>query len=310
MQTDGNGSRERAPQAWRAAIEDCLQTKASQRGASAHTLRAYRSDLTDLAAALADSGLEDPAGLNSRHLRLYLARLDERGLERSSIQRKLSAARGLCKHLLQRGRLQRDPTLSLRRARRAARLPKALSEGEVEALLRAPDVSTPAGRRDRALLEVLYSAGTRASETVALDLGDLDLEAGQARVIGKGNKQRLVALGPLAVAALIDYLEDPGRPKPAPGAAGALFLNLRGGRLTTRSLQRIVAGLALAAGLGRRPSPHTLRHSFATHLLDRGADLRAVQELLGHAHLATTQIYTHVSLERLTRIYERAHPRA
>jgi site-specific recombinase XerD len=310
MAADASVEGRQAPLPWRQAIEACLSAKLSQRGASPHTLRAYRSDLLDFAAALADLGLAAPAGLTSRHLRLYLAGLDERALQRSSIQRKLSAARGLCKHLLERGQIDQDPTLSLRRARRATRLPKALSEGEVEALLHAPDVSTPAGRRDRALLEVLYSAGTRAAETVALDLADLDLEAGQARVLGKGNKQRLVALGPLALAALLDYLEDPGRPKPSADAAGAVFLNRRGGRLTTRSLQRIVAQLALVAGLRRRPSPHTLRHSFATHLLDRGADLRAVQELLGHAHLATTQIYPHVSLERLKHVYERAHPRA
>jgi site-specific recombinase XerD len=298
------------PAEWQRAIARCLAHKSSQRGASPHTLRAYGSDLRDLALHLSSLGLQDPARLNSRHLRLHLAWLEERGLERTSIQRKLSAARGLCRHLVLAGELALDPSLSLRRGRRASRLPKALGEAEIEALLRAPDVSTPLGRRDRALLEVLYSAGTRASETVGLSEGDVDLEAGHARVLGKGNKERLVALGPFAVAALVDYLEDPARPKPLESAGQALFLNERGGRLTTRSLQRIVGHMALVAGLARRPTPHTLRHSFATHLLDRGADLRAVQELLGHAQLATTQIYTHVSLERLTKIYAKAHPRA
>jgi integrase/recombinase XerC len=157
---------------------------------------------------------------------------------------------------------------------------------------------------------VLYSAGTRAAETVGLDRGDLDLGRGIARVQGKGRKQRLAPLGKFAREALQRYLADPERPTPRPRAGSAVFLGARGSRLTTRSLQRIVAAALQKAGVKRRATPHTLRHSFATHLLDAGADLRSVQELLGHAHLATTQIYTHVSIENLRRIYERAHPRA
>jgi len=156
----------------------------------------------------------------------------------------------------------------------------------------------------------MYSAGTRAAETVGLERADLDLERGVARVRGKGKKERLAPLGSHAVSALRDYLSDPGRPRPALAAANAVFLNPRGGRLSTRALGRILERACLRAGLTRPASPHTLRHSFATHLLDRGCDLRAVQELLGHAHLVTTQIYTHVSIERLRDVYERAHPRA
>ncbi|HVS19891.1 MAG TPA: tyrosine-type recombinase/integrase, partial [Planctomycetota bacterium] len=181
---------------------------------------------------------------------------------------------------------------------------------EIARLLGAPDSSTTRGRRDRALLELTYSAGTRAAETVGLDRGDRDLRDGVARVRGKGRKERLVAVGSHARRALEDYLSDPSRPRPLARAAHAVFLNARGGRLTTRSLGRVVEAALLAAGLARRATPHTLRHSFATHLLDAGADLRSVQELLGHAHLATTQIYTHVSIERLREAYERAHPRA
>jgi integrase/recombinase XerC len=156
----------------------------------------------------------------------------------------------------------------------------------------------------------MYSAGTRAAETVGLERGDLDLERGVARVRGKGKKERLAPLGSHAVTALRAYLSDPARPRPVPASANAVFLNARGGRLSTRALGRILERACQRAGLTRPASPHTLRHSFATHLLDRGCDLRAVQELLGHAHLVTTQIYTHVSIERLREVYERAHPRA
>ena len=179
----------------------------------------------------------------------------------------------------------------------------------MERLLQAPDPARASGRRDRALLECMYSAGTRAAETVGLERADLDLERGVARVRGKGKKERLAALGSHAVRALREYLADPERPRPAASAANAVFLNPRGGRLSTRGLGRIVERACLAAGLTRPASPHTLRHSFATHLLDRGADLRAVQELLGHAHLVTTQIYTPGTTDAMQQAYEQAHPR-
>jgi integrase/recombinase XerC len=198
----------------------------------------------------------------------------------------------------------------MRQRRSERRLPASLEVGEVEALLAAPPLDRHAGRRDRAILELMYSAGTRAAETVGLDRGDLDLRRGVARVKGKGRKERMAPVGSFAMKALRDYLEDPERPEAAPRARDAVFLNPRGGRLTTRTLGRIVEQRSAEAGIRRRATPHTLRHSFATHLLDRGADLRAVQSLLGHAHLTTTQIYTHVSIERLRKIYEQAHPRA
>jgi len=245
-----------------------------------------------------------------RTLRGWLAKLVERDLAKSSVQRKLSAARTFFRWMLRRGEIDVHPATGLRQRRSSRHLPGYLDVGEVEALLAAPDANTAAGRRDRALLEVLYSAGTRAAETVGLDVTDLDMLRGVARVRGKGRKERLAALGRFAVDALRAYLDDPERPRAVPAAAHAVFLNPRGGRLTTRSLGRIVERHVLGAGLRRPATPHTLRHSFATHLLDRGADLRAVQDLLGHAHLVTTQIYTHVSIERLREVYERAHPRA
>ena len=263
------------------------------RNASPHTLRAYGRDLAEFAAFCEQRGVEDPSGLTQRALRGYLAVLEDRGLARASVQRKLSSVRSFLKELVREGLLEASPALGLRRRRQARRLPAALSEEEVGALF-----------------EVMYSAGTRAAETVGLDLGSVDLEAGIGRVIGKGRKERLVALGPHAVAALMTYAADPLRPKPSIHAGDAIFLNRLGGRLSVRSLERVVDKHVLRAGIVRHVTPHTLRHSFATHLLDRGADLRSVQELLGHAHLVTTQIYTHVSIERLREVYAKAHPRA
>jgi integrase/recombinase XerC len=293
----------------RGDVERYLRELAAARGASEHTLRAYRGDLESLCRFLESAGIEDAERVTPRTLRAYLADLDGRDLARASIQRKLSAARSLFKYLLRRGTIESHPATGLRQRRSERRLPACLETSEIEALLAAPDVARHAGRRDRAILEVMYSAGTRAAETAGLERTDLDLARGVARVRGKGRKERLAALGKFAVSALKEYLSDPERPRPQARAANAVFLNLRGGRLTTRSLGRIVASSVLRAGI-RRATPHTLRHSFATHLLDRGADLKSVQELLGHAHLVTTQIYTHVSIERLRKIYEQAHPRA
>ena len=294
----------------RSGIDRYLHELAATRGASNHTLRAYRADLEEFCAHLDEHGIACADEVTPRTLRGFLVELDGRELAPSTLGRKLSAVRSLFRFFLREGTIQSHPATGLRQRRGTRRLPGTLETSEVEALLTAPDVATPLGRRDRAILEVMYSAGTRAAETVGIDLGDVDLGRGVARVRGKGRKERLAPLGRYALDALRVYFEDPERPRPAPEAAHAVFLNRRGGRLTTRTLGRIVERHALGAGLRRRPTPHTLRHSFASHLLDRGCDLRAVQELLGHAHLVTTQIYTHVSIEHLRRIYERAHPRA
>ncbi len=300
----------REPNALDRACDRFLRELAATRGASPHTLRAYRSDLEQFCAFLDERGIALPGDVSSRTLRAYLGSMEDRELAPTSIQRKLSAARSLFKHLLRQGAIDQHPAVGLRRRRGARTLPGALSLDEVEALLGAPDLATPAGRRDKALLEFLYSAGTRAAETVGLDLADLDLSRGTARVRGKGRKERLVAVGRYAREALEAYLSDPARPRGRTANSDAVFINPRGGRLTTRSLGRIVERCVLRGGIARRCSPHTLRHSFATHLLDRGCDLRSVQELLGHAHLTTTQIYTHVSIQRLREVYEKAHPRA
>ncbi len=294
----------------RSHVQRYLEGLAAARGASPHTLRAYGRDLDELCVFLEERGVDQPGSLSPRTMRAFLLKLDERRLARATIQRKLSAARSFFKQLLREGLLEVDPTSGLRQARTRRPLPGSLSVEEIESLLEAPDQKTHAGRRDRALLELCYSAGTRAAEVVGIDRGDLDFRAEVVRVRGKGRKERLAPLGSHASAALRTYLGDPARPQPAPEAGQAVFLNPRGGRLTTRTLGRIVERAVLGAGLVRKATPHTLRHSFATHLLSAGADLRSVQELLGHAHLVTTQIYTHVSIEHLRKIYERAHPRA
>jgi integrase/recombinase XerC len=289
-------------------VDNYLHRLANARGASEHTLRAYGRDLSDLADHLSSRGLEEVAKVKPLHLRSWLGALDEQGLGSATIQRKLSSARSFFRWLLEERRIELSPLAGLRQRRSKRHPPSVLSIEEVEALLSSPDSTTALGSRDRALFEVMYSGGLRAAETVGIDRADLDLSADCVRVRGKGRKERLALLGAPAQRALKDYLSNPRRPQPTSGAGDAVFLNSQGGRLTTRSLGRRVEHHCTAAGLTRRATPHTLRHSFATHLLDKGCDLRGIQELLGHAHLATTQIYTHVSIERLRVVYEKAHP--
>ncbi len=291
-------------------VDAYLAELEAARGASAHTLRAYRGDLDELLRHVRGLGLERASEVTPRTLRGFLLALDDRGLARSSVQRKLSAARSFLQWMLERGRIEAHPGRSLRSGRKPRRLPGTIEVAEVERLLETCDLSAPLGRRDRALLELVYSAGTRASEAVALDRADLDLARGVARVRGKGRKERLVAVGSKAREALETYLGDPARPKPSAKARDAVFLNHRGGRLSTRALGLILDKVALAAGFPRRIHPHLLRHGFATHLLDRGADLRSIQELLGHARLTTTQRYTHVNSAQILEAYKKAHPKA
>ncbi len=269
---------------------------------SPHTLRAYRKDLEELVAYLeTEEGFADAHRLNHRHLRAFLASLKARGLKNSSIARHLAAVRTYCRFLVREGALKEDPSRVLRTPRHKRPLPLHLGENEVERL-----IDSAQNARDAALLESLYGGGVRVSELVGLDRDDLDTRAGIARVRGKGGKERLAPLGGAAVRALKRCLKE--RPKGADPRP--VFLNRRGERLTARSVHRIIRQCALRAGIDLRTTPHTLRHSFATHLLDRGADLREVQELLGHSNIATTQIYTHVSMERLRKVYEQSHPRA
>ena len=290
----------------RAEIDDYLARLEDERGASPHTLRAYRKDLEQLAELLELEGLT-LAKLRPVQVRKLLGHLSKRGIGKRSLARKLSAWRGLGKHLHQRERLPLDPFAIVRTPRQDRRLPMALEEDQVEELLEAPDEDTLLGLRDRAILETLYSTGMRCSELTGVDVTDVDWHNEVVVARGKGRKQRLAHLGPQAQELLRRYLAAGGR---SPASGGPMFLNNRGGRLSPRSVQRLIDKYVAQLGLDRRISPHTLRHCFATHLLSRGADLREVQELLGHASLVTTQVYTHLSHERLREIYELAHPRA
>jgi tyrosine recombinase XerC len=279
------------------------------RGASRSTLRAYRADLRELA-AWATRRRSEPGALAYRDLRSYAAVLSERGLAKASVARKLAAARSFHRHLVSAGRAQENPAELLPTPKREARLPRVLAPDEVASLLDRIPARTPLEIRDRALFEVTYSCGLRAQEVVGLDVGDVDHDAETVRVTGKGRKTRVVPIGEPAQRALRRYLERARPALPSPAGEGALFLSVRGRRLAQSDVRRRLSKWVREAALAGRLSPHTLRHSFATHLLEGGADLRSIQELLGHSSVSTTQVYTRVEPSRLRREYARAHPRA
>jgi integrase/recombinase XerC len=297
------------------------------RNVSRHTARAYDTDLSQFLAFVA-SGLHVPAhqvpvtALTSEAVRGFLGALHDRGNSRASSARRLAALRTFARYLVREEALAEDPTALVGTPRTVQRLPAHLPIDDMNRLLAAPDGSTPAGRRDRAILELFYAAGLRLSELVDLDLDDVNLSGRIARIRGKGGKERLVPFNRTAAEAIRRMLED-GRSSRArlnESARGAgprgrarrqpLFLHLRGGRLSTRSVDRIVRRYTREAAIAGGFSPHALRHTFATHLLQAGADLRAIQELLGHARLGTTQRYTHLDVGRLMAVYKRTHPRA
>jgi integrase/recombinase XerC len=296
------------------ALAEFLRHLALEKNASPHTVKSYREDLTQaLDFFRTRLGQTDPSPdrLTTRLLRAYLAWLHEQGYAKTTVARRVSAVRSLCRFLCRRGSLAVNPADGLRGPRQDKKLPHFLSVEDVLRLLDAPPAGDPLGLRDRAILETLYSAGLRVSELTGLNVEDVDVSEGVATVRGKGRRERLALLGPPALAALGKWLDSRGavagglaRPQPA------LFLNKNGTRLSSRSVGRMLEKYLKQAGLDPRTSPHTLRHSFATHLLDNGADIRTVQELLGHRSLSTTQVYTHVTTHRLQESYDKAHPRA
>ena len=287
-----------------AAVGSFLEYLGVERGASPHTLRSYAADLTEFTRFLADERIGGLPDADTRAVRAYVARLHQRRLSKATIARKLAAVRSCFRFLARRGALPANPARQVRSPRLGRRLPSFLPVDEATVLLNAPPEPSAAGARDRALLELLYASGLRVAEGCGLDLDDLDEARRTVRVVGKGDKERVVPVGETALEALAAHLAMRGRRR------GPLFLNARGGRLTSRSALRIVRARARQAGIDQRVTPHTLRHSFATHMLGAGADLRLIQELLGHSRLSTTQRYTHVSPEHLMRVYDRAHPRA
>jgi integrase/recombinase XerD len=291
-------------------IEDAyLDHLRVERGLAQNTLLAYAHDLGRLR-GFADRLRRDPLQLRQAELARFLSSLREAGLSARSAARAVHAVRGLYRFAVREGRLPADPMENLKAPQAFKALPRHLSGPQVEGLLSAPDVGEPLGVRDRAILEVLYATGMRVSELIGLRAADLDLELGLVTCFGKGRKERLVPLGQQARRWVKRYLAEV-RPRLARGPEPpVLFLSQRGGGLSRMGLWGIVRRHALAAGVARTLTPHVLRHSFATHLLERGADLRSLQAMLGHADISTTQIYTHVTRERLRRIYDRFHPRA
>ena len=280
-----------------------------ERGLAANTLLAYERDLRALTAFASGCGVE-VLELTQADLADFVGSLRAQGLAARSQARHVFSIRGFFGFALREGLLARDPTENVRPPRAFRGLPRYLSPAQVEALLAAPDVSTAVGLRDRAILEVLYATGLRASELTGLVLEGLDLELGVVRVFGKGGKERLVPLGREARRWTARYLGETRDRFAREGSGSLVFLSQRGGRLTPMGLWGLVRRHAVKAGIERALTPHVLRHSFATHLLERGADLRALQAMLGHADISTTQIYTHVSRERLRQIYDKLHPRA
>ena len=297
-----------ASPAWRRAVDGFLRELGAA-AASPHTLRAYRGDLRELAEWASGRRCE-PGGLAYRDLRAYAAALSERRLARASVARKLAAIRSFGEHLTRTGAAPSNPAELLPTPKRSARLPRVIPRDDSARLLDQIPATTPLEVRDRAMLELAYSSGLRVEELRTLRTGDLDFESETVRVYGKGGKERVVPIGEPAQAALRRYLE---RARPAlatRGGVDTLFLSVRGRPLHSSDVRRRLERWVRAAGLAGGVSPHTLRHSFATHLLEGGADLRSIQELHGHASVSTTQIYTRVEPGRLRREYAKAHPRA
>jgi len=281
----------------------------AERNVSPYTVRNYTADLLGFFSFLKTKKIDSLKEVDRHVLRGYLSHLMDEGFVKASIARKLSAIRSFYRYLLREGMVSASPVADTS-PKLDKRLPSFLTLEEIERLLNTPDLSTPQGQRDRALLELLYASGLRVSEVVSLNLEQVDLITGEIRVRGKGSKERVTLMGKPAITALTTYLNQ-GRPKLLrTRGSSALFLNRYGGRLTVRSVQKILEKYAKIVNVGKRVHPHMLRHTFATHLLDGGADLRVVQELLGHANLSSTQIYTHVTKSQARKVYLAAHPMA
>lgn len=298
-------------------VDDFLVYLQVEKNSSTKTLQSYQTDLFQLADFVSmEYGVEpdriDPSKIDHLVIRKFLAFLQQKGLSRSTVARKLAAMRTFFRFLCREEIVSRNPLIEVSTPKLEKRLPQFLYQDDIRSLIESPERNTPRGLRDRAILETLYAAGIRVSELVNMDVTDVDLDMGYVRVMGKGAKERMIPLGSFAVSALRTYLQH-GRNRfviRSDQATDALFLNKSGNRISVRSIRDIINKYVRRISIRQRVSPHTIRHSFATHLLDAGADLRSVQELLGHVKMSTTQIYTHVTREHLKEVYSRAHPRA
>ncbi|MEW6172850.1 MAG: site-specific tyrosine recombinase XerD [Bacillota bacterium] len=291
---------------WLQEFLDFLQV---ERGLAQNTVWAYRSDITHFLGFVKERNFKIPGGLRDA-IQAYLLELQRAGLTAATVARRLAALKAFFGFLNRVERLNEDPTAELNSPKLIQRLPRVLTTEEVEKILVVPRVNTPTGLRDRAMLELAYATGVRVSELVGLNVENVNFESGYVRVFGKGARERVVPVGRIARRCLLEYLER-GRQALCDGRArDALFVNRRGERLTRQAFWKLLKGYAKVSGVFKKLSPHTLRHSFATHLLENGADLRVVQELLGHADISTTQIYTHLTGKHLREVYDHSHPRA
>ncbi|NIM04442.1 MAG: site-specific tyrosine recombinase XerD [Armatimonadetes bacterium] len=286
-----------------AQLEEFLDHLTVERGLARNTIAAYRADLEGHFGFLARLEVKEWSEVSESLIIRYLSTLRRRGCAPSTLLRRLCCLRVFYRFLVLRKYIDHDPCAALERMRPSRKLPSALTFEEIISLLNQPDVSTPRGLRDKAMLELLYASGLRISELVGLERGAVNFDLGLVRCVGKGSKQRLVPVGKEALEALCAYLDSRN------DTHAALFLG-RGGQMRRASFWRLIKAYAKKAGISKPISPHTLRHSFATHLLERGADLRAIQEMLGHASISTTQVYTHVSSDLLREVFQQAHPRA
>ncbi len=290
-------------------VRQYLDYLAVERGLALNTIKAYELDLKEFSSFLKKRGVTELRPQDKGLLTAFLGELQNAGKSPKTLARCLSSIRGFLRFLVAEAMLPADPSSTLSSPRLMLRLPKVLRVDEVERLLESVSTATPLGLRDRAILETLYASGLRVSELIGLELKDVNLEKGFLRCLGKGGKERMVPLGSTAARYLSLYLREI-RPALVSEPSGLVFLNRRGRPLTRQTVWKMIKGYAEAAGIQKEIGPHTLRHSFATHLLENGADLRVVQELLGHADIVTTQIYTHVTLSKLRRVYDTTHPRA
>ncbi|WP_031515160.1 site-specific tyrosine recombinase XerD [Desulfofalx alkaliphila] len=288
-----------------------IQYLAVERGLAKNTLASYQLDLKQYTKYLGQQGITTLTATSKKDVIGYLMQLQKSGRAPATISRRLAALKALYKFMLNEGIIALDPTVNLESPRLSQKLPRVLTFQEVEKLLNQPQMAQPAGQRDKAMLELLYATGIRVTELVSLDVEHVNLELGYVRCLGKGSKERIVPLGSVATKHVQEYLTQ-GRVKLTKGkkTEKALFVNQHGRRLTRQGFWKIIKKYAREGRIGKEITPHTLRHSFATHLLENGADLRSVQEMLGHADITTTQIYTHLTRSRLKEVYSQTHPRA
>jgi integrase/recombinase XerD len=291
-------------------VSEFINYLAVERGLARNTLESYGRDLRQFQAYLQDSKIDFMKDLNRSTILTYLSNLQSNGKAVSTISRNLAAIKSFYQYLVRERYLEKDPAAHLESPKLEKKLPKVLSVHEVEELLKQPNSTLPAGLRDKAMLELLYATGIRVSELISLNISDVNLDMGYIKCYGKGSKERIVPLGSIAAKCVQDYLTK-GRPKLVRTyEEAALFINHHGNRLTRQGFWKIIKKYAQEANIVKEITPHTLRHSFATHLLENGADLRSVQEMLGHADISTTQIYTHVTRNHLKEVYDKTHPRA